>query len=346
MQMKNILIFQLNWLGDILFSTPFIRAIKKSFPEARITCAVVPRYVELLKGNPNVDAVIELTDRRGLCSFFEKLKFLLNIYRQGFDACFLLKPSGTKAMLARIAGIPYRVGFSGKRDALTHRVGLPEGHIHRADQLTMLCKPVGARVLEGEYEYFISEDAKEKAIELLESTGGVPEHMIIINPGGNWDAKRWAKKNFIQLVEKLLSTYPSMEVVVTGAAKDIALGKEIIGVVNSDRCRTLAGETNLSTLAALFIRSTVVVSADSGPLHLASASGARTIGLFGPTLEKITGPRGSGENIVIRNNSIRCELPCYEMDCSKGYECMDLIAVDQVIKVIEKMLSAEGIQSI
>jgi lipopolysaccharide heptosyltransferase II len=346
MQMKNILIFQLNWLGDILFSTPSIRAIKKAFPEARITCAVVPRYAELLKGNPNVDAVIELTDRRGVCSFFEKLNFLLNIYRQGFDACFLLKPSGTKAMLARIAGIPYRIGFSGKRDALTHRVDLPEGHIHRADQLTMLCKPAGVRALDGEYEYFISEEAKVKAIELLESTGGVPDHMIIINPGGNWDAKRWPKEKFIQLAEKMLSSYPDIEIVVTGAVKDIALGKEIIKVVNSDRCRTLAGETDIATLAALFIRSTVVISADSGPLHLASASGARTIGLFGPTLETITGPRGSGENIVIRNNSIQCELPCYEVDCSKGYECMDLIAVDQVVKAIEKIVDAEGVQSI
>lgn len=342
MRMKKILIFELNWLGDILFSTPLIRALKKAVPDAHIACAVVPGYSVLLKGNPCVDSVIELSDRRTVRSFWEKLSFLRKIRKQRFDTCFFLKPSGTKAMLARAAGISRRIGFAGKNDALTHRVRLPEGNVHRVDQMMMLCGPAGIPFLRGRYEYFVSDEGRAKAAKLLARDGGGIGRVVIINPGGNWNAKRWPKERFAELAGRVLSRYPDVEVVVTGASGDIALGREISSAVDNRRCSSVAGETDIDTLAALFSLGTVIISADSGPLHLASASGARTIGLFGPTSEKITGPRGIGESVVIRHD-VRCEVPCYKSACSRGYECMNLITVDEVMRLIERILSVEGI---
>jgi ADP-heptose:LPS heptosyltransferase len=102
----------------------------------------------------------------------------------------------------------------------------------------------------------------------------------------------------------------------------------------------VAGKTTLNELAAIFSKCAVVVSADSGPLHLASASGAMTVGLFGPTSYKITGPRGKKGSIIIQKD-FGCPVPCYVADCGKEYSCMRSITVDEVYHAAAGVISGE-----
>jgi len=127
---------------------------------------------------------------------------------------------------------------------------------------------------------------------------------------------------------------------VTGAKKDRKMAQEIMAGVNSDRCYTVAGETGLNELAALFKECSLVVSADSGPLHLASATGVTTIGIYGPTSAQITGPRGKGKNIIL-SKEVDCEVPCYVEKCNKDYHCMKDISVEDVFKAAEKVLDED-----
>ena len=103
--MKRILIFELNWLGDILFSFPMIKSLKEGIEDAYISCAVVPRYKDLFLGNPLVDKVHSVNDMRGLPAIAGTLSFLNDIKKEKYDACFMLKPSKSKAVLANLAGI-------------------------------------------------------------------------------------------------------------------------------------------------------------------------------------------------------------------------------------------------
>ncbi|RKY42212.1 MAG: lipopolysaccharide heptosyltransferase II [Candidatus Makaraimicrobium thalassicum] len=334
----RILVFELNWMGDILFSFPFIRALRKAFPEARIACAIVPQYKNLLMNNPWINDVYTLSDDCNLLSIPEKLAFIMKIKKQGFDTCFFLKPSRTKAVMAAVSGISSRIGFEGKKTLLTKKVKIPAGHPHRAHQILALAAAAGAAETDSTYEYFVRKEDEDRAAVLLSEAGGGARRIVAINPGGNWDAKRWPPGNFAELARRLIDRFNDVELMITGAGKDIELARDIVSGAGNDRCYTVSGKTGVNELAALFKRCVLVISADSGPLHLASAVGATTIGLFGPTSRRITGPCGKGKNIVI-SKDIDCRIPCYIRECKKDYLCMKSITAGEVFEAAERVLS-------
>jgi len=336
--LKRILVFELNWLGDILFSFPFLRAIRKEYPEAYIACAVVPRYAELFKNNPWINDVHALSDDNSILSLREKISFIMMIKEERYDTCFLLKPSRLKAVMAAMAGIPERIGFSGKRSPLTREVDVPRDHYHRADQILALAGAVGVKAADSSYEYFVSEEDEERAHDLLREAGGGKYRAVVLNPGGNWQFKRWPKENFALLARNILSRFDDVEIIITGSAGDLKIAEYIMSVAGPVRCSVLCGKTSLNELAVIFKDSEAVVSADSGPLHLASAAGARTIALFGPTLSHLTGPRGKGRSIVI-SKDVGCSVPCYIDMCAKDNACMKSITVDEVFCAVEKELA-------
>ena len=337
--MKRILIFELNWMGDILFSFPFIRAIRKIFPNAYIECVVVPRYVDLLINTPWINDVHVLSDSNKFSSISEKIAFIRMIKKEKYDICFFLKPSRIKTVMALLAGIPERIGFAGKEAPLTKKVEMPSEHMHRADQILALAGAVGVTQADGTYEYFLSEEDEERAGILLHGAGGGIRRMVAVNPGGNWEAKRWPTGNFVRLAKGILNRFDDVEIMITGSKKDIKIAQDIVSNVRDNRCYMLAGKTGLNELAVLFKRCSLVISADSGPLHLASAVGCTTIGLFGPTSYKITGPRGKGENIVIQKD-IDCKVPCYVKTCDRDYICMKAITVNEVFNAAKRVLSS------
>lgn len=342
MNPERILIFELNWLGDILFSFPLIRAIRGRFPESFIACVVVPRYAELLVNNPWVNDIHLLSDDNSLRSLNEKLSFIRIIREEKYDMCFLLKPSRMKAIIGTLANIPERIGFKGKFSPLTREVEAPWGTLHRVDQLLALAGAVGVENTDGTYEYFVNSTDEENAKKILRDSGGGIRKIVVLNPGGNWDAKVWPKENFIELAEKLLTRFNDIEIAVTGAKKDIDASGEIVKNVKSLRCYSLAGKTGLNDLAAIFKKSSLVISSDSGPLHLASAVASPTIGLYGPTSYKITGPRGRGENIIISREPEEREIPCYVDECDTDYKCMTNIKVDAVYKAAGEVISNQN----
>jgi lipopolysaccharide heptosyltransferase II len=244
--------------------------------------------------------------------------------------------------MALLAGISERIGFAGKKAPLTKEVEAPPRDLHRADQLLALAGAVGVTKADGTYEYFASEDDKERADALLHEAGGGTRRIMAVNPGGNWEPKKWPVGNFIELVKKVLTFFKDVEIMIPGAEKDVKTADDIVKAAgSSSRCYSLAGKTRLNELAALFNKCDLVVSADSGPLHLASAVGTTCIALFGPTSPKITGPRGRGRSIVIAKD-IDCEIPCYEEKCEKDYICMNAITVDEVFAAVQEMLLSKN----
>ena len=337
MKMERILIFELNWLGDILFSFPVIKALRVAFPSARIAVAVVPRYADLFKGNQCVDRVHILSDKRGVGAFFEKVRFLREIAKEKYDTCFFLKPSGTKGFMALLSGICTRIGFSGKKMFLTHEVKTPSEDVHRVRRLLALTEAAGISAESDTYEYLVPEDNLKETDEAPRVVMEFSREVVALNPGGNWDAKRWPPENFTRLSVEILKRLKDVEIVITGAEKDKPLAEKIVSEVNSERCHAVAGKTDLGQAAALYKKCVLVVSADSGPIHLASAVGVTTIGIFGPTDPEITGPRGIGKSVIVRGR-VTCKIPCYEETCEKNYICMKNVTVRRVLDEVLKAL--------
>ena len=233
-----------------------------------------------------------------------------------------------------LAGIPQRVGYDTKDRGmfLTHKVQELEGQVHRSDYYLHVIESYGIRVKERTTSLNVSGPAQQEIIDLLKKYGIQDnDEVIVVNPGGNWDLKRWPKENFTQLLQHLISEKKA-KVVVSGAKEDEGLIQEITSVL-SEKPIVLTGQINLKQLIALMKRAQVVISADSGPLHLANSVGTKVIGIFGPTRPEITGPRGSGKAHILQHDVGCNREACYFLECPDNV-CMKAVTVDNVLEII------------
>lgn len=329
--MKRILIVEVNWIGDVLFSTPFIRAVREAYPDSHIACLLHPRCVEMLESNPRLDEII-IYDEEGVHkSFWGKVKLISELRKKNFDIAFILHRSFTKALITYLAGIRQRIGYETKKRwfVLTKGVEEPAGETHKVEYFLAIAEAAGIKTRKRSYEFVVT-DADRKSIDgLLEREGvGREEKIVVINPGGNWDPKRWPKENFAKLADQIAKRF-NARIILSGAKKDIGLAQDIKDLMEAKPVIT-AGKTNLKQLGALLERSDLVVANDSGPMHMAVAVGAKVIALFGPTSPGLTGPYGGGDYTVIFKND-KCPVPCYDSTCTAN-RCMEDISVEDVMK--------------
>jgi lipopolysaccharide heptosyltransferase II len=334
---KKILIVEVNWIGDILFTTPFIRAVREANPGSHIACLVHPRCREMLESNPRIDEIIVYDEEGAHKGLAGKASLVLALGAKKFDAAFLLHRSFTKALIAYLAGIRERVGYPTKKRAwlLTRSVEEPEGPAHKVEYFLDIARAAGISARDISYEFFASDADRGHVARLLAGSGiGEPGSFAVICPGGNWGPKRWAPESFAALGDRLAERH-GLKVVLAAAEKDARLAREVAGMMRSGPV-VAAGRTTLGQLGALLERAAIVVAGDTGPMHMAVAMKARTIALFGPTDPAITGPYGAGNYRVMRG-ATDCEVPCYDVTC-KDNRCMRGISVEEVAKVAEEML--------
>ncbi len=331
--MDNILVVNVNWLGDAIFSTPVFKALKKTYPKARISCLAVPRVKEVLLHCPYIDEIIVYDEKGEHWYPWAKLKLVFLLRQKKFDAAFLLHRSLTRAFLVYLAGIPLRVGYKTSKPSffLTRAIEIDE-NLHRMDHYAKILKDEAIAV-EDAYELAIPEEDVKKMQTTLSAQGIEPDdYLVVVNAGGNWDLKRWPYERFAQLIARLVRNF-HVKVVIPGADKDLGLAHSIARLSGVDPV-VLAGSTGLKELLALFKRADCVISNDTGPLHLAASVGTDVIALFGPTRPQITGPKGRGRAVVLYKEIGCNKAPCYHLSCSHN-ECMHAITVDHVCEALQ-----------
>lgn len=298
----KILVFTKNWLGDILFETPAIKVLKRNFPSAQIVCATAPRCEEILRKNPYVADVIAFDEKTIHRSFGDKMNFVMRLRREKFDKAFLFHRSFTRALLTFLGGVKDRVGYATKarRFLLTQPVLNDSTGKHHIQGFMDLMVKAGLRVdVEPYCEFYFSEEDDRQAARLLSDKGLNLSLLVSLNPGGNRANKRWPPFYFARLADLLMEKY-RCSLVITGHSQDDALASEIMHAAKRSKPISLCGNTRLGDLGAVFSRCALVISGDSGPLHIAAGVGANVVGLFGPTDPRLTGPRGRGRNLVIQ----------------------------------------------
>lgn len=335
--MDKILVINVNWLGDVIFSSPVFKSLKEAYPQARISCLAVPRVREVLESIPFIDEIIVYDEKGRHRNPLAKLKLILDLRRRHFDIAFLLHRSLTRALLVYLAGISRRVGYDekGRGRFLTHKVRPLAGQAHRSDYYLNIIESYGVPVQDRRCQLAVSPDVQKDVDGILKSKGIQKEdYVAVVNPGGNWDLKRWAGENFSLLVGRLTDDF-NAKVVLSGAAGDVALA-ESISLPLKKKPVILAGTTNLKQLTALMKRANLVVSADSGPLHLANGVGTATVGVFGPTRPEVTGPRGPGRAYVIQHDVGCNRKACYFLQCPDNV-CMQSIIVEDVLEGVRQI---------
>jgi len=340
MQIKRILIFNVNWLGDVLFSTATIRNIRRNFSDSFIACIIPSRCYPILKGNPYLDELIIFDEKDRHKSFLAKLKFVQFLKSKKFDTVFLLHRSFSRALICRLADIPERIGYYAKKRSflLTKKITPPgKDTLHRIDYYLNIIEKAGLRVEDRYLEFFIS-DEEQKFVEEFLNKNAIDrkDFLVGINPGGNWFPKRWPKEYWAILADKLINNHHA-KVIITGSLNDALVANDIKGLMKGKPIIT-CGLFNLKQLGALCKRLDLFISADTGPMHIANAVGTkRIIALFGPTSPLITGPYPL-RDVVALQKKVGCKIPCYVKNC-KDNHCMKSITPDDVLNETGKIIT-------
>ena len=335
---KRILIFNVNWLGDVLFSTAAIRNIRRNFPGSFIACIIPSRCYPVLKGNPYLDEIIIFDERDRHKNVLAQFSFVRLLKAKSFDTVYLLHRSFSRALICRLAGITERIGYHTRKRGflLTKGIRAPrKDALHRIDYYLNIIEQAGLKVEDRYTEFFISEEE----ISLVE--GFLSKHavrkgdfLVAINPGGNWLPKRWPADYWAELADKLIE-FLGAKVVITGARHDLPLAHSISEKMKQKPVLA-CGAFNIKQLAALCKRVDLFISADTGPLHIATSIGTKKIiALFGPTDPAITGPYPL-KNITILQKSVGCKIPCYQVRCPDN-RCMKAITPQEVIEQVRSI---------
>lgn len=333
----RILIVNVNWVGDVLFSTPFIRAIRESNPEAHISCLIHPRCREMLESNPRLDEIIEYAEEDIHRSLIGKLRLIGYLRAGKFDVAYILHRSFTKALITMLAGIRERIGYRTKNRGwvLTRPIEEPSEELHKVEYFLNIARASGITPGSVSYEFYVREADRKSIREILISAGvRAGDRTVVLCPAGNWLPKRWPAEKFARLADELAEKF-GVKIVIAAAGKDSGLVSDIKSVM-SVQAFDISGKTSLKELAALLERADLVIANDTGPMHLSVAVGTRTIALFGPTSPRLTGPYGKGIYRVITGKT-SCDVPCYDVTC-KDNDCISAITVEEVIKAAGELL--------
>ncbi|MBI4335509.1 MAG: lipopolysaccharide heptosyltransferase II [Candidatus Omnitrophica bacterium] len=332
---KRILIVNVNWLGDVLFSTPLIRAVRRFYPHAYIASMVVPSCREALEGNPNLDEIIVYDEDGEQKSLTGKLNFVAFLRSRQFNYSFILHRSLTRTLIVALSKIPERIGYSTNKQSflLTKKLKREKDAVHRIDAFLALAEIAGIPSQGRHMDFYITDSDREYARNFLKMHEITKDDFkIVLNAGGNWDPKRWPKESFAALGDELMSRYRA-RVILTGAPKDVPLAQEIKNMMMYEPA-IACGTTTIKQLGAIIESCDLTISNDSGPLHVASALNKSIIAIFGPTSPDITGPVPSADVEVLKKD-IECERPCYVADCGDN-RCMKAVSVGDVLKAVER----------
>lgn len=340
MKAERILVFNVNWLGDVVFSTAVIRNLRRNYPAGFIACVVPKRCYDVLKDNPYLNEIIVFDERGSHRGIFAKLQFIAFLRKKKFDTVFLLHRSFSRALICFLAGIPQRVGHYTKKRAflLTKNIMAPaENSVHRLNYYLDIIEKAGVKVEDRFGDFFVPKEDIKFVDDLL-AKNGVKEKdsLVVLNPGGNWLPKRWPKEYWAQLADRLIAGLGA-KVVFTGAHKDIPL---VVGIKEFMREKPIdtCGVFGLKQLGALSRRADIFITADSGPLHIANAAGAKKIiAIFGPTDKAVTAPFPL-TNVDILQKDVGCVIPCYAADC-KDNRCMKAVTVEDVLGKVKLLIS-------
>ncbi len=342
---KKILIRTTNWVGDAVLSIPAMREVRKLFPKAHISLLASPWVSPIYSEVEFADEIIEY-DKRGLHKGWLGLgRLTADLRRRRFDLAILLQNAFEAALIAFCARIPLRVGYArdGRSLLLTHacRINPQVRHMHQAYYYLGILSGAGLtpfRLWEqelGPTGVGIKKADREAAAAMLRSNGIRENDLVVaINPGAFYgEAKRWLPDRYAAVADALAERHGA-RIVLIGAPSDLETARRVAENMKSLPL-ILAGQTTLGQLMGLLKECDLLITNDSGPMHLAAALDVPQLAIFGSTSEAATGPLSS--KAAVLKNPVECN-PCFLRKCPTDFRCMKGLSVLEVLKAAQDKL--------
>ena len=336
---ERLLLVKPSSFGDIIHTLPVLDAIHRSWPRTAVDWIVKPEWMMLLEGHPMLRDVLPFP-----LSFGAWRRMIPLIRQRRYDMVLDLQGLLRSGLLSLCTGSPIRIGFANGREGspwcYTQRIGLPSespkgtpnalhasshAPMHAIDRYLHLALEAGIST-QGPARFPLPPwpEAEQWVDRCLAAAGIRPtERVCVIHPAARWVTKRWPADRFASLADRLAEEQGWRVILVAGSVE-----RELVTAVTALMKRPfldLSGRTTLPQLASLLRRAALLVTNDSGPMHLAVAVGTPVVALFGPTDPRKIGPYGQGHAVL--QAGIDCS-PCGRRRCTQGLACMNAISVD------------------
>ncbi|MBI4801141.1 MAG: hypothetical protein HY796_01335 [Elusimicrobia bacterium] len=329
---KRICLLQTAFLGDCVLTLPLLAKIRKAAPDSDITVVARPDTAALF-ASCGLAAEIITDNKREAGSFWPEFRRLAGeLKRRKFDIAIVPHRSFRSALLARLAGIPVRIGFDSSAGSFffTHRVPF-SWLIHDLERNLTLLLPLTPGPAQTRFPPLRESSAALK--------GAGTDIFIGANPGSVWPTKRWPARHWARLIKKLSAAYGA-RVLLVGAKDEAAWNAQIEAAAGPGTCLNLTGKTGIEELMALVKRLKIFITNDSGPMHIAVAFGVPVAAVFGPTTKEL-GFFPYGERNAVLEADLACR-PCAlhgSASCPRGhFLCMRLITPDKVFDAAKELL--------
>lgn len=339
---KRILVIRLDRIGDVVLSTPVVQALREAYPHAFIAMMVRPACRELVEGHPALNDVLlydkDVAQRR----VWATVRFARQLRRHAFDTALVLHPTRRSHWIPWLAGIPTRIGYARKSPwLLTHRVPhhKQEGAQHEASYALEMLRVFGLEPPAPQPLIVIRPEAASRVAGLLQQIGLVSSDVLVaMHPSASCISKRWMPQRFAEVADRLIEQTKSRVVLVAGP-DDRAFAQAVEQAMHHPPIN-LAGQLSLGELAALLQRCQVLISNDSGPVHIAAAVGRPVVAIFGRNQRGLSPQRWGplGEQHVILHKDVGC-VTCLAYNCDIGFLCLTSLSVDEVYHATTRVIA-------
>jgi heptosyltransferase I len=345
----KILILKPSSLGDVIHALPVLRLLKRHFPAAEIFWWIDSALAPLIEGDPDLAGIIRFERKRwGKPRHWPEMFHSIRWLRaQNFDLVIDLQCLARSGAFAWLANGKRLIGLDeireGARGFYDHAAPRASFHTHAVDWYLSVLPPLGVPV----HKNFVwlperpevAAEVKRKWLAVFPTSNSqLPaSKLILLQPGARWVNKRWPIQHFSELVRSLAKKNPEAQFAVLGGKDDAPLG-EVIAPAAPEKVLNLCGATSLPEMIEIVRLGDLLVTNDTGPMHVAAALGKPLVALFGPTEPRRTGPYGQLENIL--RLDLPCS-PCLSADCSLAEKdkCLRDLSPATVLRQVEKLLS-------
>ncbi|MGC3976507.1 MAG: putative lipopolysaccharide heptosyltransferase III [Nitrospira sp.] len=338
---RHILIIKLRHIGDVLLSTPVLRALREAFPAAQLTMLVNRGTEGVLAHHPDVNEVLCL--EKG--AWADQCKFVYRLRERGFDCVIDLTDGDRSALISLATGAPIRIGFNAEhrwRGLLYSSVAKPRAvDQHRVEYDLCALRALGLDPKRGMPSVSVSESEEQVTDNWLKEQGLAGDHcspLVLLQPGARYSLKVWPPERFAQLSDRLVEQF-RCRILLGGDQREREVAEQ---VARKSHCAPIvvAGKFSLLQYASLVKRCALFVGNDGGAMHIAATMGTPVVALFGPTYPERWGPRGGLTQVIYKGLDCRA---CYHPSCLRGDDsCMRQITVDEVFEAAGRILDLKG----
>ena len=326
---RRILLIKPSSLGDIVHAMPTCAAIRRAYPKARLTWLVKRAWHGLVERIDGVDRVWPVES--SLTGWLSQVSLLR---AERFDLIVDLQGLFRSAAIGWLSGTPLLVGFANGREGspwfYSRRVPVPQLEMHAVDRYLLVAEAVGAAEAgTPEFRFRIPQADHDEVDRLLSRSGVTPGmSWVAMNPSARWPTKRWPAASFAEVADRLQQEGYGAVVMIGGP--DERADVVAVSAMMKTPAIDLAGATTVGLLPALLSKASLLMTNDSGPMHIAAAVGTPVVALFGPTSAVRTGPYGVGHSVL--TGKVPCS-PCFSRTCHNTLplECLRTVSPEQVM---------------